>query len=229
MSTPTATTKDTILDAAEELFAENGYAATSLRQLTAAAGVNLAAVNYHFGSKEDLAKAVLERRIAPINAARLRRLDEMGKRRSLEKIVRAFIEPPLMTSVAGPNGAAPGCNLSRVFGRISVEQPPFLRAFLAQQFRDVARRFQSELAAVLPACDAATLWWRLHFTVGAMAHTLQNAHTFAHLTNDVCDASDVAGLAEHLIAFAIGGLRARAPKRTAAAHSARAKARRARA
>ena len=72
-----ADTKDTILDAAEDLFAEQGFGATSLRQLTARAGVNLAAVNYHFGSKEDLAKAVLRRRIEPINRERRERLDDM--------------------------------------------------------------------------------------------------------------------------------------------------------
>jgi AcrR family transcriptional regulator len=206
-------TQDTILDAAERLFAEQGYAATSLRQLTQRAGVNLAAVHYHFGSKAGLAKAVLARRIAPINAERLRRLDALpARRRTVEAIVRAFVEPPLR---GGDAGRPPGAQLCRVFGRVSVEQPPFLRGFLAQQFRAVGQRFAAALAAALPGHGTAALWWRLHFVVGAMAHTLQNAHAIAHLTDGRCDADDVEAMVEHLVAFAVGGLRA-APSATAA-------------
>jgi AcrR family transcriptional regulator len=214
-------TKNTILDAAETLFAEQGYAATSLRQLTTRAGKNLAAVNYHFGGKEALAKAVLERRIQPINTERLRRLDAIpARQRSVAAIVRAFVEPPLRGGTTGRGDDTPGTRLCRVFGRVSVEQPPFLRSFLAQQFRTVGRRFESALAEALPGHDAATLWWRLHFVVGAMAHTLQNSAALAHLTKDLCRADDVDALVEHLVAFAIGGLRA-APARPARRKTAR--------
>jgi AcrR family transcriptional regulator len=214
---PASETKDTLLDAAELLFAEQGYAATSLRQLTNRAGVNLAAVNYHFGSKEALVKAVLARRMSPINEERLRRLDAMPvRRRNVEAIVRAFVEPPLRggsSSGDDPSGT-PGTRLCRVFGRISVEQPPFLRGFLAQQFRTVGRRFAAALAAALPGQDAASLWWRLHFVVGAMAHTLQNSAALAQVSNGLCRADDIDALIEHLVTFAVGGLRA-APARTA--------------
>jgi AcrR family transcriptional regulator len=64
-------TKEKILDTAEELFMEHGFEATSLRQLTAAAGVNLAAVHYHFGGKEELFEAVLTRRLDPMNQERV--------------------------------------------------------------------------------------------------------------------------------------------------------------
>ena len=171
-------TKDTLLDAGEALFAEHGYAATSLRQLTERAGVHLAAVNYHFGSKAELAKAVLSRRIAPINAERLRRLDALPRRATVEAIVRAFVEPPLRGGqrlAHGPAAPAPAHRLCRVFGRISVEQPLFLRAFLDQQFRKVGERFASALAIALPDQEATTLWWRLHFVVGAMAHIVEDS------------------------------------------------------
>lgn len=210
-------TKSTILDAAEELLAEQGYAATSLRQLTARAGVNLAAVNYHFGGKEALAKAVLARRIAPINKERLRRLDALPARsRSVEAIVRAFVEPPLRSgaTAAGHRACSSATRLCRVFGRVSLDQPPFLRAFLAQQFRAVGRRFEAALAAALPGHRGATLWWRLHFVIGAMAHTMQNAAALAHVTQGRCDTDDVDGLVEQLVAFAVGGLSA-APVRGA--------------
>jgi AcrR family transcriptional regulator len=210
-------TKATILDAAEQLFAEQGYAATSLRQLTTAAGVNLAAVNYHFGGKEELAKAVLARRIAPINAERLRRLDMLRGKGNVEAIVRAFVEPPLRSVPAdGAREVPSGARLCRVFGRISVEQPPFLRSFLAAQFRGVGRRFEEALAAALPGLDGAAVWWRMHFVVGAMAHTLQNAEALAHISDNRCDPNDVDTLVEHLVTFAVGGLRRPAPRPTTA-------------
>jgi AcrR family transcriptional regulator len=206
-------TKATILDAAERLFAEQGYAGTSLRQLTTAAGVNLAAVNYHFGGKEELAKAVLARRIEPINRERLRRLDELAGSGSVEAIVRAFVEPPLRSMPTDAAETAPsGARLCRVFGRISVEQPPFLRSFLGAQFRGVGRRFEAALAAALPSLDAASVWWRMHFVVGAMAHTLQNAEALAHISEHRCDPNDVDALVEHLVAFAVGGLQRPAPR-----------------
>ncbi len=205
-------TKTMILDAAEGLFAEQGYAATSMRQLATKAGVNLAATNYHFGSKEDLAKAVLARRIEPINEERLRRLGALPARRTtVEAIVRAFVEPPLRaapTALAAGDDTTPANRLCRVFGRISVEQPPFLRTFLGEQFREVGRRFHDALATALPGHGAAAIWWRLHFMVGAMAHTLQNSAALALLTGNLCNANDVDALVEHLVAFAVGGLRA---------------------
>lgn len=215
---PTTDTREVILDAAEAMLAEHGYAGTSMRRLTAAAGVNLAAVNYHFGGKEGLAKAVLERRIAPINAERLRRLDALEEP-DVEAIVRAFVEPPLRAAAPQPGGTgtdageSPGNRMCRMFGRILVEQPPFLRTFLTSQFRDVARRFVTTLARALRRKPSATSWWRLHFVVGAMAHTLQNAATVERMSGGLCDPSDVDALVEELVAFASAGFTAKAPRR----------------
>jgi len=204
---PKADTKDTILDAAEDLFAEQGFGATSLRQLTARAGVNLAAVNYHFGSKEELAKEVLRRRIEPINRERRQRLDQMRRPADLEDIVRAFIEPALRVQ-QGDSGSAlesRATGLCRVFGRISVEQPPFLREFLGEQFSKLGQRFISMLSEATPGTPAETLWWHLHFTVGAMAHTLQNAHVVGQISGGACDPNNHEALIEQLTAYAIGG------------------------
>ena len=61
-------TRTRLLDSAEQLFAERGIDATSLRAITTAAGANLASVNYHFGSKDELFREVVSRRIGPVNA-----------------------------------------------------------------------------------------------------------------------------------------------------------------
>jgi len=210
-------TQTTILDAAEALFAETGFAATSLRELTAKAGANLAAVSYHFGSKEGLAIAVLKRRMDPINAERRARLDALPAHPSVEAIVRAFVEPLLRPGVvhdAAP--VQPGSGFCRLVGRLMVEQPPFLRDFLAAQFRDLGWRFCGALRQALPGHDAATLWWRLHFLVGAIAHTLQNAATLRHLTDGLCRDDDVDAVVEQLVQFAADGMQAKAPAQQAA-------------
>jgi AcrR family transcriptional regulator len=207
-----ASTQTTILDAAEALFAEAGFAATSLRELTARAGANLAAVSYHFGSKEGLAIAVLQRRMDPINAERRARLDALPAQPSVEAIVRAFVEPLLRPGVvhdAAP--VQPGSGFCRLVGRLMVEQPPFLRDFLAAQFRELGWRFCGALQRALPDCDAATLWWRLHFLVGAIAHTLQNAATLRHLTDDLCRDDDVDAVVEQLVQFAASGMQSEPP------------------
>lgn len=205
-----AETVDTILDAAEELFAEQGFGATSLRQLTARAGVNLAAVNYHFGSKEDLAKEVLARRIKPINRERRLRLDHMCRPACIEDIVRAFLEPALRSQLGDP-GTAPesqAAGLCRLFGRISVEQPPFLRDFFREQFGDLSQRFIAMLSEAAPDIPAEALWWRMHFTVGAMAHTLASAHVLGQLSGGACDPDNHEAIIEQLTAYAIGGISA---------------------
>ncbi|MFK7740342.1 MAG: TetR/AcrR family transcriptional regulator [Planctomycetota bacterium] len=208
-------TKETILDAAEKLFAERGFEATSLRQLTAEAGVNLAAVNYHFGSKDDLAKAVLLRYVGPINEERHRRFDvlaEASATPSVAEIVRAFVEPVLVPSRGeGEHSCRANTALPRLFGRITVEQPEFLRGFVQEQFAGLGRRVVEMLQATSPDLDAETLWWRLHFTVGAMAHTLQNAHLLPQISGGVCptDPHNPQRIVAELVAFAVGGLSAK--------------------
>jgi AcrR family transcriptional regulator len=200
---PAPETKDTILDAAEALFAEQGFAATSLRQLTQRAGVNLASVNYHFGSKEALVKEVLRRRIEPINAERRRRLEALDAP-SLEDVVRAFLEPALRA--IGHRGGG----MARVFGRVTAEQPAFLREFFFEHFGALAQRFIDAMRTAAPDLDARAAWLRMHFTVGAMAHTLQSSHMLTEISGGACELGDEAELVEQLVAYAVGGLRASA-------------------
>jgi AcrR family transcriptional regulator len=106
---PLKDTRSRILDVAEELFSEQGLDRVSIRAITRKAKVNLAAINYHFGSKEDLIAAVFERRVVPVNEARLAALDAVeraaGKKSSkLEAILEAFIRPALQCSLKAPKG-----------------------------------------------------------------------------------------------------------------------------
>src|SRR6478609_7238305 len=169
-----ADTKTRILDAAERLFVEHGFEATSLRSLTSAAGVNLAAVNYHFGSKEELFQAVLTRRLDPMNQARVALLDRAeaeasGAPVSCEQILAALLTPALALSRDPERG---GKNFLRLLGRAYADPAPFIRRFLSDQYATMIERFKTAFARALPDLPKKELSWRLHFIMGALSYTL---------------------------------------------------------
>src|SRR5258706_7202776 len=124
-------TRARILDVAEELFSEQGFDRVSIRDITNKARVNLAAINYHFGSKEDLIAAIFEREFVPVNEARLAALDAVqrsGKKSpKLEAILEAFIRPTIQCSIGNRKG---GKALSKLFGRCLSEPSPEIEALL---------------------------------------------------------------------------------------------------
>jgi len=158
-------TKERILGAAEFLFMEYGYAATSLRMITAKAAVNLAAVNYHFGSKETLIRELFGRRLGPLNAARIAELDKMemaacGGPLAIEQIIHAIIAPP---SHAGNEPLTTGAIFLRLLGRAFSEPNDTLRKILPAQYRQVVIRFKQALVKSLPQMPDQELTWRIHF------------------------------------------------------------------
>jgi AcrR family transcriptional regulator len=215
---PERDTKSALLDAAESLFAANGFAATSMRQLAHRAGVNLAAAGYHFGGKSELAMAVLARRIGPINAERRRRLEALPTRPAVGDVARAFLEPVFGIGGDAP-GTPPSAAVCRLFGRLLAEQPPFLRTFLARQFRDLGARFAAALQRARPDLSAADVWWRLHFTAGALAHALQHGPTLAELSGGACRSNDPGDLCARLVQFAGAGFAGAGPRRRTARRS----------
>jgi AcrR family transcriptional regulator len=198
-------TRNALLDAAEALLGEVGYAAMSLRTLTARAGVNLAGVHYHFGSKEDVTKAALSRRIAPVNAERLRRLAAIEARvpgnapLPADAIVAAFLAPALELAAANDNGPC------AMLGRLIAEQPPFLREYLVEKFRAVAQRFAGSLVRAVPGLRLDEAYWRLHFTVGAMTHTMQHAAVMDAVSDGACRADAAGDVIDRLTAFCVAG------------------------
>lgn len=167
-------TKHRILDAAETLFMEQGFEGTSLRAITAAAGVNLAAVHYHFGSKEVLFEAVLTRRLDPMNAERVRLLmayeqDARGGPVACERILSALFIPALRLARDPQRG---GANFLRLLGRAYADPSPFIRQFLSAQYAPMIGRFKAAFSRALPQLPARELSWRLHFMMGALSYTL---------------------------------------------------------
>jgi AcrR family transcriptional regulator len=147
MTTTHFNTKDRILGAAEELFAQYGFAGTSLRQVTSRADVNIAAVNYHFGSKENLVNEVFRRRMDEMSEQRLTRLRVAQEEHpgELEPILAAFIEPALALTL-DKHGSA----FVRVLARAYAEKNDRLRKFLSDNYGQVLREFARAIAPTQP-------------------------------------------------------------------------------
>jgi AcrR family transcriptional regulator len=169
-------TRRRILDAAERLFLDHGFDGTSLRMLTAAAGVNLAAVNYHFGGKEELFREMLAGRLDPLNAERIALLADSeraagGRPLACETLLDALFAPTLkLARQAKHDGVR--TDFLRLLGRAYVDPSPVLRRFLSERYAPMAARFKEAFARTLPQLPRRELSWRLHFMMGALAYTL---------------------------------------------------------
>ena len=210
ISTTKIDTKQRILDSAERLFAEYGYAGVSLRTIIGDAKVNLAAIHYHYHSKEALFDAVILRRLEPLNRERLEMLDtcERDGQPSLEQILEAFLAPAFRVG-ADPNG---GQTFVRMIGRIFSEEISVFSRVIKQHFGVVLERFVRALHAALPDLPMPELLWRMLFLAGAMGHALRSCgQNLDALHGGLCDMSDVEGALHRLVGFAAAGFRAPVP------------------
>jgi len=209
---PDATSPDTktrILDAAELLFMEHGYEATSLRQLTNAAGVNLASVNYHFGSKDVLFQAVLTRRLDPMNQERIALLGRLereagGKPLACEKILFAMLMPALRLARDEKRG---GKHFLKVLGRAYADPAPFIRQFLSAQYAEMIARYKEAFLQALPHLSRQELTWRLHFVMGALSYTLAGTDALRMLSQ-VASTDNEELMLQRLAPFLVAGLKA---------------------
>jgi AcrR family transcriptional regulator len=216
-------TKDRILDSAEALFAKRGFASTSLRNVIAEAGVNLAAVHYHFGSREELIRAVFARRFEPINRERLRLLTEfeaVGKagdapgqapgqapgEEALESILAILVGPFL---AAAREQGEEWSTVGLLVGRVYTEPDFEVRRLLHEQFQEVSDRFSVTLKACLTTLSDEEFAYRFHFVVAAMAVSLVHTEDIRMLSHGRIDpARDPEVFARRWISFAAAGLRA---------------------
>ncbi len=208
-------TKQRILDAAEQLFAEHGFDGASLRSITSRARVNLAAVNYHFKSKEALIQEVLARKLGPLNRQRLELLDayeaEAGLRPvALEKLVHAMVGPMLCPPA---DSAGAGVTFGTVMGRVYLERNAKLQHLIVAQLQGVIRRFAGALRRALPDLPPEELYWRMFFTMGTVSHTLAAPGMLALISDGACDPSDPDATLRRLTTFIVAAFRAPLPHR----------------
>jgi len=196
-------TKHKILDTAERLIAEQGFAATSLRQIIAEAGVNLAAVHYHFGSKEELLDHVIARKVTSVNEERIARLDCLEQESgtapvAVEKVLAAFLEPMIQVGAKSPQ-------FIQLMGRMQGEG--LLSAIIAKHFQPTVARFLKALRRSLPELSDAELHWRVQFMFGAMSRAVSGAGALP--TQGIeGDAPDFGRLMRRLEVFLSAGLKA---------------------
>lgn len=191
-----ATTRDRILDTAERLFAEQGFHVATLRQITREAGANLAAVNYHFGSKQALILAIFRRRLDALNAARLERLEQAlaaDEGPELEDVLDAFVQPALAFAQGGDDE---GQHFMQLLLRAFADKDTELHAAMRKEYAHVMRRFADAVALALPGSDPSRLRRQLDFIVGALTLTMAESAL-----------KDTKVIAKELVQFAAAGLR----------------------
>ncbi len=202
-------TKTEIMDAAEELFGAQGFTATSLRAITQAAKVNLAAVNYHFGGKLGLLEAVYERRIQPMNQARLERLDALEKAWPnqpipLPELVSAFVQPAL--ALSRERG---GEHFVKLLGRSYMEPRPVLQDRMRDMFSEISDRFVAAFARSLPHLSREELYCRMHFMIGVLAYCMTGADLMRSIASSrFVEDTASENLVTHLVTFICNGMAA---------------------
>jgi len=203
-----------ILEIAESLFAENGFSQPSLREITSAACVNLASVNYHFGSKENLIAEVLSRAIEPLNRERLRFLNEAEARHAphpvpVPEILEAMIRPCLEMCL-NPQRE----QINRILVRAFSEKGNFMEEIVEKEWTPICNRFFESLQRSLPAIPEDELCWRMHFVVGSFLHTSCHHRNFTRQSNGLCQ-FDFESTLRRLIDFCSAGLQSNRTHRNA--------------
>jgi AcrR family transcriptional regulator len=209
-------TRSAILAAAERLYADRGFGDVTLRDIVAEANVNLAAVNYHFGSKDELIAELFVTRSIQTNRERLNELkaaeEKGGGRASIEEILRALVGPTLRGCL-GPDRE--GSTAARFMIRASIESVPPIRRIKNREI-DHLRKFAAAMRRALPGRDEAELYWGLHFALSMAHHTIREKERLAKLSEGKCDLNDVAGIVDRMVSVASMALMGGAPSTKAA-------------
>jgi len=199
-------TQEKILDAAERLFAEQGFAA-SLRDITNAAAANVAAVSYHFGGKEGLFRAVFARRLRAINMERLKLLTLAeaaagDSSPTLESIIHAFVEPTFRYRAKCPD-------FMRLVFRLHAEKSDLkLEIFADSLMEELVTRFRGALIRSFPETDPSDMWWGMAFVLGAMFHSWDCSSEITHLSKGEAVYGSDEEMVDRLVCFASAGMRA---------------------
>jgi AcrR family transcriptional regulator len=202
-------TREHLLDTAERLFAERGVDAVSLRDITSAAGANVASVNYHFGSKEKLIREVFRRRLEPIKQERLHLLTRFEQQSdgtaNIEQIMFAFVHPVIRRMSVDPES---GANLMRLMSHVHADVNASLAWIVLHDMQEMIERFMSAAREAMPSLPKDEVYWRAHFATGAMAHTAAAAGLLHALSGGACNFSCAEDLSCRLVAFISGGFHA---------------------
>ena len=200
-------TVERILDAAEDLFSEKGFAETSLRNITTKAGVNLAAVNYHFGSKKSLIQAVFARYLTPFSQQFSTQLDLIKQQeRTPEQLLKLLL---ITLTKSGLENPAKFAVFMRLLGLAYSQGQGHLRKFLTSEYGDVFKRYMKEINRITPQLSPVERFWRIHFMLGAAVFTMSSVDSLmAMADHDLGIESQVKDVIGQLMPFLASGLMA---------------------
>lgn len=204
-----SSTKEKILDVAEGLFAEYGFNDTSLRTITSKAGVNLASVNYHFGDKKTLVRAVLNRYLEAFMPEMKQSLERLNERDDYDmaEVFEALRAPLRSLSELRPNGTS---RFMLLIGRGYTDVQGHLRWFITNHYNDVLTLFTDSVLKANPNLTRETLFWRLHFTLGTCVFTMASSQALAEIAeNDFGSKVDPKSVVDQLIPYLAAGVAAK--------------------
>jgi AcrR family transcriptional regulator len=210
LQAPTAgATKERLLDAAERLFSEHGFQGTSMRAVTQAADAAVSAANYHFGSKEELLRAVLKRRVEPVNRRRLERLAELEARSGpprVDEVLDAFVRPLLEAHAQRIAEMPENDYLRQVAARLFAEPPDQVTSLRNELFAHVNERFLAALTSALPGRPEADVRLALQLAIGVMVHVISGQVEVVAPTPAGDGAPTCEPVLQKMIAFASAGV-----------------------
>jgi AcrR family transcriptional regulator len=199
-------TRSAILAAAERLYADRGFGDVTLRDIVAEANVNLAAVNYHFGSKDELIAELFVTRSLQLNRERLRELraaeDAGGGMADIAAILRALVGPTLRGCL-GPH--TQHSTAARFMIRVNIEAVPAIRRIRNREI-DHLRKFIAAMKRALPESSDVELYWGLHFALAMAQQTVRDSERLAKLSEGTCDVDDVEAVIDRVVDVAVLGL-----------------------
>ena len=203
---PSDQTRTAILAAAERLYADRGFGDVTLRDIVAEANVNLAAVNYHFGSKDELIAELFVTRSLALNRERLRELraaEEAGSGRAdIADVLRALVGPTLRGCLGPERDRS---TAARFMIRASIESVPPIRRIRNREI-DHLRKFVIAMRRALPERSDVELYWGLHFALAMAQQTVRDSERLTKLSEAKCDLNDVEGVIARVVEVAVMGL-----------------------
>ncbi|WP_029236094.1 TetR/AcrR family transcriptional regulator [Vibrio coralliilyticus] len=202
------TTKEKILDVAEALFAEHGFNDTSLRTITSKAGVNLASVNYHFGDKKTLVRAVLNRYLEAFMPAVQDALINLNLNESYEMadVFESLRGPLRALNDVRPNGTS---RFMLLIGRGYTDVQGHLRWFITTRYQDVLSLFTQSVMKANPKLSQEELFWRLHFTLGTCVFTMASSQALMEIAENAYGKQmDAKSVVDQLIPYLAAGVAA---------------------
>ncbi len=205
---PRTSTKEKILDVAEGLFAEHGFNDTSLRTITGRANVNLASVNYHFGDKKTLVRAVLDRYLEALMPSIKTSLIELNTRESytMEDVFESLRLPLRKLNDVRPNGTA---LFMLLVGRGYTDVQGHLRWFITTRYNEVLKQFTDSIMKANPELTEEQLFWRLHFTLGTCVFTMASSQALTELAESKFEKEvDIKSVVDSLIPYLSAGMSA---------------------